>query len=122
MPCKTNILCKSSILCKADILCKSSILCGPTILCGPQIIPCGGKIACNFSISGCMAAIGPGCPAINPEGPWDDFSDIFKEAGVGDIVELAAKLNTETVKRILDKLGPTNRRALTLMLERISAE
>ncbi|WP_460597397.1 C25 family cysteine peptidase [Geomonas sp. Red276] len=120
--CKAAVGCKAAIFCKSNILCNASILCGPAISCGAEIIPCGGKIACNISISGCMAAIGSGCPAIDPP-PWDeDFVDIVKEAGVKDIRELAAKRDTPAVKRLIEKLSPANRKALILMLKEMDTE
>lgn len=117
VPCKTAILCKAGLGCKTAILCKASISCGPSILCGPQIVPCGGKIACSLAIS-CGAGIGTGCPAIDPI-DWGDPIDIFKECGIRDIKELAAKQNTPRVKKVIAKLSPANRKALTLMLRRI---
>jgi hypothetical protein len=119
--CKTNIICKASIMCTAPILCKASILCRSSILCGPKIVPCGEVIACNLAISGCKVGIGPGCPAIDPV-PWKDLIDILKESGVKDVKELSAKQNTPRVRKVIDKLSPANRKALTLMLKRIGKE
>jgi len=119
--CTTAIICKAAISCKVAILCKASILCGSSVLCGPKIVPCGGAIACKLAISGCKVGIGPGCPAIDPV-PWRDLIDILKESGVKDVKELSAKQNTPRVKKVIAKLSPANRKALTLMLKRIGKE
>jgi len=119
--CKTDIICKADIVCRAAINCKAAILCGSSILCGPKIIPCGGKIACNLAIADCKAGIGTGCPAIDPV-PWKNFIDILKESGVKDLKELSAKQNTPRVNKVIAKLSPANRKALTLMLKQIGKE
>ena len=142
---KENILCKTAVICKADILCKTTIACGAAITCGAaiackttiacgaaiscgvaiacgaKIVPCSQKIACNLSISSCMAAIGSGCPAINPD-PFNNLADILKASGVDNVNELAKKQNTPKVKKALEQLEPGNRKALTLMLKRIDKE
>jgi hypothetical protein len=119
--CKADIACRAAISCKATILCKADIFCKSSILCGPKVIPCGGQIAPNFAISGCRAGIGTGWPAIN-QASGKDFVDILKESGVKNVKELLAKLDTSRVKKVFAKLSPANRKALTLMLKRISKE
>jgi hypothetical protein len=118
------------IICPANLsglICKYSIKC-PANLVAP---------ICKSSIHGCQAPVGclgpidiggKTCLAIDPADRWrqnlteDILKDICKESGVKDIKELSAKLNTARVKKVIAKLSPANRKALTLMLKQIREE
>lgn len=117
--CKLLIGCLAKIGCSALISCRSKIFCSPAVTCGSKIA-CGARIVpCKLKIAVCTARIGPGCPVIDPI-DVTDIGDIFERCGVRDIVELAAKVDTAAVKKVLAKLNPANRKALTLMLRQIN--
>lgn len=127
--CQPAVVCGAQVMYGPSDICNSAIVCTASIhsydtpvLCEPKIITCSKKIACNLAISGgCKVGIGGGCPAIDPL-DWGDPIDILVECHVKTIKELAAKRNTQRVKKVIEKLSPANRKALTLMLKRISKE
>jgi hypothetical protein len=131
---KDITICKLKIVCAKSIKCKPLVTCSQNILCTSEILPCKKNIACNLKIIPCKAAIGPICKAaigpicraaIGPICPAIDpvkkpgFIDIFKACGVKSIGELAKKMNTAKVKKVLAKLSPANRKSLNMMLKRI---
>ncbi len=118
LQCKADILCKNMVSCRPAVSCSALVACGSSILCKAKIMECPTKISCGLLISVCKAAIGPGCPKIDPI-PFKDFIDIAKACGVKDIMELGEKLNTARVKKVLAKLSPANRKALMMMLKKI---
>ncbi|MBA3007381.1 MAG: hypothetical protein KJ900_01265 [Proteobacteria bacterium] len=117
--CLPSIVCPPKVVCSAAIACKASILCKEILTCKASLVACGISIECPASLSACKAGIGHGCPAIDPVDFWD-FDDIIRQSGVRDLRELAAKVDTRQVKAVLDKLSPTNRKAVVLMLKRIA--
>jgi hypothetical protein len=119
--CRTAVICTADIICTASIWCHEALHCRSAVMCGTQLVPCRQEIGCNLSISTCLPSVEPSCPAITPI-HFKDFVDVIAEAGVGNIKELARKRHTPRVKEVLAKLNPQNRKALSLMLEKINAE
>lgn len=111
-PCALKIACGKAINCKPMVACKGKILCRS------KIMPCKKQIACNYRILQCKASIRPICPAIDPV-KKPHYIDIFKACGVKSISELAKKMNTAKVKKVLARLPMTERKALKMMLKRI---